>query len=179
MPIGWAIVIVVLWLAVAGLAVLVLGVLRQVTAQMQRPPQRRAMMGPTPGTPVPGFAAHDTGGVAFSGAQLRGQPSVLLFLSPGCGPCQELASEMRAAAAGELPASLTVLTDPGGAEALRLPAAVRTVVDPAREIADALEVPGRPFGIAVDDGGIIRATRVPNTLAELSMLASRVMPAAR
>ena len=105
----------------------------------------------------------------------RGQPSVLLFLSSGCAPCQQLADEMRAAAAAELPGSLVVLTDSGGAEALRLPAGVRSVVDPAREIGDALEVPGRPFAIAVDEGGIIRATRVPNTLAELSMLASRVI----
>jgi hypothetical protein len=40
-----------------------------------------------------------------------------------------------------------------------------------------LEVPGRPFAIAVAGDGTIRATRVPNTLAELSMLAGRVMSA--
>jgi hypothetical protein len=177
MPLAWAIVIIVLWLAVACLAVVMLGVLRQVTAQLQRPPQRRVRMGPTPGTPVPGFTGHDTGGMPFTDAQLRGQPNVLLFLSSGCGPCQKLAGEMRGAGPDELPGSLTVVTDPGGAEALQLPAGLRVVLDPARDIADVLEVPGRPFAIAVAEDGIIRATRVPNTLAELSMLAGRVVSA--
>jgi hypothetical protein len=178
MPLAWAIVVIALWLAVICLAVVVLGVLRQVTAHLQSAPRRpQVRMGPKPGTPVPGFTGHDTGGMPFTGAQLRGQPSVLLFLSSGCGPCQKLAGEMRGAGPGELPGGLTVVTDPGGAEALQLPAGLRVVVDPARDIADVLEVPGRPFAIAVAGDGTIRATRVPNTLAELSMLAGRVMSA--
>jgi hypothetical protein len=177
MPVGWAIVIIVQWLAIAALAVVTLGVLRQVTGQLERAPKRQGRMGPTPGTKVPSFAAVDANGAEFTDAQLRGKPNVFLFLSSGCGPCAQLAAEMRSAELDWLASALTIFTDPGGGEALGLPAELRTAADPARKIATSLDIEGRPFAVAVDESGIVRATRVPNTVADLSALGRRVIPA--
>jgi hypothetical protein len=167
MPIAWAIVIIALWLAVAGLAVIVLGVLRQVTTNGQRAPgQSSRMMGPARGTQVPDFVG-----------RLRDRPNVLLFLSSGCGPCQQLVDDMRATGLGDLIGGLTVLTDPGGAAALSLPADVHAVEDHEKKVALALDIQGRPFAVAVDENGIVRATSVPNKVADLFGLAVRARPA--
>src|SRR5271155_5086470 len=112
MPIGWAIVIIALWLAVIALTVVVLGVLRQVMPYLERAGAQSAMpmpmpaQGPAVGSRLPGFAARDNHGDVVNAAQLRGKPSVLLFLSSGCSPCIALAEELGHADQGELAGSL-------------------------------------------------------------------------
>jgi len=178
MPIGWAITVVVLCVAVVALAIVVLGLLRQVTPVLERAAEAQSgaappAMGPEVGRPLPHFAGTGPDG-EITDEQLRGQPSVLLFLSTGCGPCQSLARELRTADLGSLTARLVVVTEPDGPRELALPADLRVVTQRASEVSDPLSVFGFPFAIAVDHDGVVKATHVPNTVQHLESLAAAI-----
>jgi hypothetical protein len=173
MPIGWAVTVVVLCVAVVVLAVIMLGLFRQVTPVLEeaaaaiRAVPAIGSQGPPVGHRVPDFAASGPGGMITAG-QLRGGPSVLLFLSVGCGPCEQLAAQLRDAAPGDLTGQLVVVTGPDGPQALGLPAGLRILTEQNREISGPLSVIGTPFAIALDPDGVVTATRVTNTLEQLS-----------
>ena len=177
MPVGWAIAIVALWAATLALAVVVLGILRQVTPALERAATLLAGLGPghegpSVGEQVPEFAARDTDGELVSDQELRSRPYVLLFLSSGCGPCQQLAGEIRRADLGALPSQLIIVTTPDAPQALGLPAGLRVVTESSNEITGPLNIQGLPFAVAVDPGGTVRAADVPSTVKHLDNLAA-------
>jgi hypothetical protein len=55
--------------------------------------------GPAVGTVVGGFATVTTGGAPLTSADVA--DSVVLFLSPGCGPCRDVAAAVAGRPAGE------------------------------------------------------------------------------
>jgi hypothetical protein len=184
MPVGWAIVVVVQWLAIIALTVVVLGVLRQVAPRLERaaaPPVRDLRnQGPAVGSKLPGFTARDGSGESVGGAAvLRGRPGVLLFLSASCGPCLTLATELGGLdpAAG-LAGVLTVVSDPEGAGTLPFPAWLRVLTVPDGQALDILNVHARPFAIAVGADGAVQAKRMLNKMAQLAELAAAVRPRA-
>jgi hypothetical protein len=175
MPIDWEITVVILCVAVAALSIIVLGLLRQVTPVLERAAataggQSPLIIGPTTGNPLPDFTAAGADGL-MTGTQLRGSPAVLLFLTQGCGPCQDLAHQMRNADLGPLADQLVIITGPDDAQALGIPAHLMVLTERDRQVSDALSVNGTPFAIAVDPDGIVKAARVPNTIAQLEDLA--------
>jgi methylamine dehydrogenase accessory protein MauD len=174
MPVGWAITVVVLCVAVVSLFVVVLGLMRQVIPVLDRTPDMAAaprMAGPEIGRPLPHFTAAGPDG-EFTNEHLRNRPALLLFLSVGCGPCEILAGELRSANLGDLADELVVVTSQEGADKLRLPADLRVMAERDREVARALSVASYPYAVAVDPRGIVKATRVPNTVEHLESLAS-------
>jgi hypothetical protein len=181
MPIGWAIVVIVQWLAIISLTAVVLGVLRQVTPRLEAPagPQRPRLrdQGPAVGTRMPVFRARDKGSEIISAELLAGQPSTLLFASASCGPCMKLARELGTVPPpAELAGSLIVVTDPDGAETLNLPSWLRLVTMPDGECAQVLGIQGRPFAMTVDADEIVTAKRPVNTVAQLTSVAAAAVP---
>jgi hypothetical protein len=176
---GWIALIVALWLMVISLAVLVLGLINRV-GQLERsaaaqPEGRRAVRGPQPGTRLPVVSRHERLAAASGTASKR----LILFLSSSCGPCTRLASDLRAAAATEervqaLPPAdveLLVVTDLGGAEVFGDLVVAELVVQSDGELSSAWDVPGTPFGVSVDETGVVRASGFASTLAQLNDLA--------
>jgi hypothetical protein len=178
MPTGWAIVIVVQWLAIAALIVVVLGVLRQMASHLERAAAGPVMQFLPPaaevGTRLPTFASVGDGGVTEPATLLAGRPAVMLFLSAGCAPCLSLAAEIASSdLPGELGRSLIAVTAPGNESVIvRLPAGVRVVTVPDAECARVLGIPGRPFAMAVNADGVITAKQPVNTLAQLTDMAT-------
>jgi methylamine dehydrogenase accessory protein MauD len=175
MPAGWAVAIVVLWVAVLALAVVVLGILRQITPVLER--AARAGLGPdnqgpVVGDPVPHFSARDLAGEVVDEQSLRGQPVLLLFLSIGCGPCETLAAEIRRADLGDLARQLLVVTRPDGPRVLGIPAGLRVVIESEDEVTGPLSVIGLPFAIAIDATGVVKSAQVPNTVKHLTNMAA-------
>lgn len=170
----WIVLIVVLWLVVIGETVLVLGLSRRLTAlEMTRGPvdhAHDATMGAlAPGNPVPREVADQLGSVP---ADTSDGSSVILFLSPGCGPCMKLADELAEPSREghiEEDVEIVVVTNQAGAE--RFGHIGRTVIDTSATIARGFRVPGTPFGFAVDSKGIIRGVAVPNDADDLRHLA--------
>jgi hypothetical protein len=175
MPIGWAITVVVLCVAVIVLAVIVLGLLRQVTPVLERVAAgtgtlgSHAHNGPAVGSPLPHFAVPGPDG-EFTAEQLRGQATVLLFLTVGCGPCQELAEEMSRTQLGHLAGQVVVITSPDGPQELGIPAGVRILTEREKEVSGPLSVVGTPFAVAMDEEGIVRFAVVLNTVDQLEVL---------
>ena len=121
MPVGWAVVVVVQWVAIVALAAVVLGVLRRLAPQLERAEPVKVLnpgrQGAEVGVKLPAFAARDEDGRPAGDERLLGRPSVLLFLSAGCGPCLDLARDLEMISADQtarLAASLIVMTDADG-----------------------------------------------------------------
>jgi hypothetical protein len=172
MPLGWAVTVVVLCVAVVVLTVVVLGMLRQVAPILERAAASQAgaaleFQGPPIGQQIPDFTVSGPEG-EVTAEQLRGRSSVLLFLSVGCGPCEQLAAQLRDADPEDLPHLLIVVTGPEGPHGLNLPTRLQTVIEHEAEISHPLSVVGTPLAIAVDSEGIVTAVRVVNTLEQLT-----------
>jgi hypothetical protein len=178
MPTGWAIVIVVQWVAIVALVIVVLGILRQLAAHLDRAPATESVLriqssAAAVGTRLPAFASAGDGGVTEPATLPGGQPAVLLFLSAGCAPCQSLAAEISGSdLPGELSGSLIAVTAPGSESSIRLPAGVRVLAVPDAECTRVLGVPGRPFAMAVNADGVITAKQLVNTRAQLTSMAA-------
>jgi hypothetical protein len=177
----WIVLFVALWLVVIGETVLVLGLSRRLTTLESTGTRvaAGATMGAIPvGTPIPREAA-DRLAIPSPDAAIRS--SVILFLSPGCGPCHKLADALNGQTLGRGPGDhldIIVVTNEAGAE--RFSHVGRTVRDPEGTLAKGLGVPGTPFGFAIDPQGIIRSIGiVPNALDDLKKLAVPLVVSAR
>jgi hypothetical protein len=174
MPIGWAITVVVLCVAVAILSIVVLGLLRQITPVLERAAslgEFSPLSGPAVGSQLPHFAAEGPDGLVTA-EQLRGAPVLLLFLSVGCGPCHDLAEELSRADIGDLAPQLVVVTGAGGLRELGLPAGLRVLTETDSEVRGALSVTSSPLVIGVSPDGIVRSVDPVNTVGQLRGLAS-------
>jgi hypothetical protein len=95
---AWIIVIICLWVVVAGLVVVVAGVLRRVAVALESQP----VSGPSPGrrigpvtdSPLPGIVVGEASGRAITLSDLHG-PFVLAILTSHCAPCLAIADWLR------------------------------------------------------------------------------------
>src|SRR5215831_11821228 len=173
MQLGWEILVVTQWLAIVILAAIVLGVLRQITPVLERAVAIRAAasdplglgQGPRIGDRLPHFMAQGPEGTVLSEGQLDGRASVLLFLSPGCGPCTDLLQEIGQADLGRLSDELVIVTT-GSQDQGALGTATGPLVltEPDGEVSAAFKVKARPFAVAVDKTGIVRGSGFANHL---------------
>jgi len=180
--------IVALWVTVACLIVVVIGALRQIASYLERessghasspqaqdePAERGPLggQGPDLGTQLPNLAARDANGELAGLLGTSDRARLLVFLSSRCAPCQTLAAEMRRSDPAHLASYLTIVADRNDAGSLELPAGLPLVTLAAHEIKGDLGIPGTPFVIAVDEGGIVRGKQVPTTVAQLASFAN-------
>jgi hypothetical protein len=148
----WGVAFVVLWLLVVVLCVVVVALARQVGTLHLRLGPRGALEiddeGPPLGeAPPPMPARTRDGGTTTLGGP--GNPRLVLFWSPTCSICEEVAPAMPAAAAA------------GGLTPMILH-------DPDAE--RAYDVPGTPFVLVMDGMGIVRGKGTVNNLEQLEGL---------
>jgi hypothetical protein len=90
----WLVSYIALWMLLLALGVVVVSLLRNVgllattVQQIQTGVEDTLTLGV--GAPVPELPLKTLSGQATSLAAHRGTPAVLVFVSPGCGPCHEL-----------------------------------------------------------------------------------------
>jgi thiol-disulfide isomerase/thioredoxin len=118
-------------------------------------------VGLPPGAPAPAFAVADIGGASVSLEDLLapGQPLLLMFMSPRCGPCQELLPAV-AEWQGEHAERLTVaIAGDGTTEELRAEASEfdldRILADEDGDVYSAYEANGTPSAVLVAPDGTI------------------------
>ena len=176
----WVVLVVALWLVVIGETVLVLGLSRRLTA-LESPRTTHvggATMGAMPiGTPIPREIADR---LAIPSPDTAISASVILFLSPECGPCRTLADAVKAQTIGRDAGQdfeIVVVTNEAGVE--RFSHVGRTVLDPVGATARSLSVPGTPFGFGTDSQGIIRRIGLANTVDDVRQLAAAPSPASQ
>jgi hypothetical protein len=148
----WAVAFVVQWLLLITLVIVVIALARQVGTLHLRLGPRGALEiddeGPMLGeAPPPAPAREATGATVMLGGP--GPARVILFSSPTCGVCKEVAPALGPAAA-----------------AVRY--AAQILHDPAAE--RSWNVPGTPFAVVLDTAGVVRAKGTVNNLEQIEGL---------
>lgn len=173
----WIVAFVALWVLTLLLAVVVTGLLRRVTAVLERaearvagtaaPPDRGGL---EPGSHVPPFVVRDDAGAPVPSEDLLASGGVVLFMDADCDPCQRLAEEL--AQVGDTLDGLplvVVLREP--AADLTLPPGVPTLYQPNREASTAFRNIASPQAFAVDAAGVVRERAIASRLEDLRRLA--------
>jgi hypothetical protein len=177
MPVGWAILVIALWVVVVALAATVIGLLRRLMPLLQQAGSEPAagpvalFGGPPTGSQIPHFTARTPDGDPADERQLLGSPTVIVFMSASCGPCRQLAEKISNADLNGLLEQLVVVTDPAGRDDLALPAGLRLLLEPGHEVSRAFAVNGFPFAVAVDGDGTVRDKLPVSTVDQLAILA--------
>jgi hypothetical protein len=148
----WTVAFVVLWILLVVLCVVVVALARQVGTLHLRLGPRGALEidteGPAVGEAPPARSARSAeGGTVVVGGP--GARRLVLFSSPTCSVCAEVAPALPAAAA-----------------AVRL--VPQIVHDPEAE--HALDIPGTPFLLVFDEQGIVRGKGTVNNLEQVEGL---------
>ncbi|MDA8062831.1 MAG: hypothetical protein M0T80_10485 [Actinomycetota bacterium] len=162
MAAGWVVLIAALWASVLALAAVVLALARRVSALGGE--ATAPALGPPPGTLLDAPEGA-TGDRAPAGR-------LYLFLSGGCQPCRALLDELRAAdwsevadAGVEVVVFADVELDPIAA------GSVRQVVSDPGTTRTRFGVRATPYAVALDEGGWVRASRVPTSFATVVEMA--------
>jgi hypothetical protein len=174
MSAAWVALVVTLWLVVALLVVLVLGLIRRVgqleSAGSAGDRTGPAGTGPVSGSPPPIVRGYEHLATVSDDAAAR----VVLFLSSSCMTCRRLGGELTLALADDDPRGLfftdielVLVTDPEGASALAEVGASQLVTDSDGELRRNWSIPGTPFAVVIDETGVIRASGFTSTLARL------------
>jgi methylamine dehydrogenase accessory protein MauD len=162
-------------MVVAALCVIVVALARQIGTLHLRLGPRGALEldaeGPPLGAVVEPLDLMDSRARPVTVAA-RGEAQLLMFVSPGCPMCDAVLPAVDAVSRGdELAPYILSDSTPDEAEALtsrlRLGAPVLAALDLARE----LEIPGTPYVVVLDAGGVVRAKGTVNNLEQVEGLA--------
>ncbi len=166
---------VLLWLAFIGVAVVMLGLLRQVGLLHERSSPMGAMItdhGPDIGDAAPQFELPDNRGAAVKIGGPSARPTLLMFTAPTCPVCDKLFPLIKSIAKAEK-ISVVMISDGAPDEHERFLAKhelgeIRYVV--SAEVGMAFQVGKIPYGVLLDDSGVIRAKGLTNTREHLESL---------
>lgn len=181
---------VLLWIAFLGLAVLMLGLIRQIGLLHERSSPMGAMItdhGPDIGDAAPSFNLADIHGrpvqigvsagpvpvgAAGVAAGAEARPTLLMFTAPTCPVCDKLFPIIRSIARAERLA-VVMVSDGAPDEHQRFLEShelgpIRYVV--SAEIGMAFQVGKIPYGVLLDAQGVIRAKGLTNTREHLESL---------
>jgi methylamine dehydrogenase accessory protein MauD len=170
----WAVSYAALWLVVVLLCVIVVALARQIGTLHLRLGPRGALEMDAEGPPL-GEAPPPIEAVALGGERTAiggpGDGRLLLFVSPGCLVCESVLPGLEpvAAAAGMTPIVIVEL-DPEEARVAFSPRSARVPVIAGVEVVRAYDVPGTPYVVVLDAGGVVRAKGTPNSLEEMEGL---------
>jgi len=168
-----------LWIAVIGLGVLVLALLRQIGVLNERIAPAGALLGaegPRPGTAAPIVEVEDWGGgsLRIGGEDPDGRSSLVLFVSPTCPVCKTLLPQARAVCAEEDGDTRLILASDGPrAEHAEFVAAHRASGEPyvlSATLGLTYQVGRLPYAVLIDGDGVLRARGLVNTREHLESL---------
>ena len=171
---------IVLWIAVLGLTVVMLGLMRQVGLLHERSSPMGAMItdhGPDIGDKAPEFELPDYFGrsAQLGGVAADGRPTLVMFTAPTCPVCDKLFPIIKSIARAEN-IGVIMVSDGAPEEHARFLEShelgqIRYVV--SAEIGMAFQVGKIPYGVLLDGQGVIRAKGLTNTRASIWKACSR------
>jgi methylamine dehydrogenase accessory protein MauD len=173
---------VVLWLVVLVVGFLLFAAIRQIGLLSWRleqlaatTPSRIERNGLQPGTKAPDFTLPDTGGEAVSLREYHGRKALLVFMQPGCGPCEALAAELNRYLNRDGLAVLAISNaDPEENRRWReeIGAKFPILAQQHLSVSRQYQAFATPFAFLVDEEGMIRARGVANKKQHLDLLFS-------
>jgi hypothetical protein len=156
------------WVAIALLALVVSGLVRQVHA-LTSGHVHGGEVGPRTGSPAPALSRLGSGQAG----------TVLLFLSEGCGPCEEILDEAASLAAGAAAHDVAVRAlYPSTAPSLPRapsadPPADLTLLDGEATLFEQYMIPATPFAVLVDATGRVARSEPLGSRRALRQLLDR------
>lgn len=174
----WIVAVVALWVLLALVAFIVLGLVRRTTSILERLESQirqpgMLVGGPPTGSSLPAFEAMDATGSAVRSSDLAGEPSIWLLMTSECEPCQRLASELRGRD-GHLTGGRLVIATDDSPVALGVPPGIMVLQPLDDSISTVFGTAFTPYAFSTDARGIVRETMIPQTVEELELLASRL-----
>lgn len=168
---------ILLWIALIGLAVVSLGLMRQIGLLHERSSPMGAMItdhGPDIGDQAPQFDLPDYFGrnLRIGGASATGRPNLLMFTAPTCPVCDKLFPILQSIAKAEN-IDITLISDGAPEEHAAFLKKhdlkqIRYLV--SAEVGMAFQVGKIPYGVLLDREGIIRSKGLTNTREHLESL---------
>ena len=170
----WTVSYVVLWVLVLVLCMVVVALARQIGTLHMRLGPRGALEidseGPALGEAPPAIEIESLAGEVLTIGG-PGVARVLMFVSPGCHLCEQVIPSLRAIA-GDGAYSPVVVSDADMYETstgLKI-RDIPVPVVPGPAIARQYTVPGTPYLVVLDEGGIVRAKGTVNNLEQVEGL---------
>ena len=168
-----------LWVAVAGLALVILALVRQLGVLHERIAPAGALMlarGPAVGEAAPVVDVTDLGGSPhrIGAARTDGRSTLMLFVSPSCPICKTLYPVLLASRRDELAWLDVILASDGNADEHRDFVRKNTLERFPYILSTALglgyQVSRLPYAVLIDAGGILRARGLVNSREHLESL---------
>jgi methylamine dehydrogenase accessory protein MauD len=167
----------VLWVAVVALALVVFALARQIGVLYERVSPMGALMmdtGPKVGSNAPVFALTDLAGHAVNLGTPSPRATLVFFLSPTCPVCKKLLPVLRSSALAERKwLSVVLASDGDGAEHRRFVERAGLAAFPyvlSQELGLAYHVSKLPYGVLLDERGVVRAKGLVNSREQLESL---------
>lgn len=175
----WVIAFVGLWIFVLVLGVIVLGLVRRVSTFLETAESRALGLdvpadfgGLVPGDQVPRFEVWERDGTKVDSSALVAAPVVLLFIDPGCGPCEDLARLMEASGQWSDGTRYVIITeDTEDATTFRFPPGATVLYQRGRSVSTAFKNIAAPQAFALA-GNVVVGKAVPESIEALSRLAA-------
>ena len=171
----WLVSYIALWAVVLFQGVVIFLLLRQLGVIYLGTARGVARDGLPVGERAPDFAAADLDGRPVSLADFRGRPLLLIFGSPGCGPCRQLVPDLNRFAQERREELRVLFLSRGEAEEARrfasdLGVRVPVATHPDDELLDIYRARVTPFAFLIDGEGVIRAKGLANNREHLELL---------
>lgn len=167
----------VLWTAVIALAFVVFALARQIGVLYERISPMGALMmdtGPKVGTSSPVFALKDLAGHAVNLGAPSPRSTLVFFVSPTCPVCKKLLPVVKSAAATERRwLSIVLASDGDPDEHRRFVERAGLSAFPyvlSQDLGLAFHVSKLPYGVLLDERGVVRAKGLVNTREQLESL---------
>ena len=127
------------------------------------------------GAPAPGFSLPNIDGetVTLDALRARGRPVVLVFVSPGCGPCQTWSPELlrwQAMLANEITIAMISDGTPAQNRAIVGDGGAQVLVQEKLEVMKAYRVSGTPVTVLVNAEGMVASKPISGAIAGESFI---------
>lgn len=178
---AWIVAYMILLTVVVLMGILLVGTLRRISplleqaeAKLRLMPSELAPAGLPPGTAVPHFESQGLDGSAFGASDLRGTPSVVLFVDADCEPCRGLVAELKRYGVDDVDTRVVAVVDnPSDGASLRAIPGVTVIRQAEREVARVFQSSVTPQAFVVDATGVVVESGNPNSLEDLRELVRR------
>jgi thiol-disulfide isomerase/thioredoxin len=174
----WIAAFVVLWVGFLALAVILLGLVRRMSPILERAEAQLGIhggKGSFGGAPVasavgPFQLVDSDGRTAFSREAVE-EPTLLLFVAPGCQPCEQILHGLDGVGERYEDVPFHVVMEEGGE--VEAPPGVSLLYERGHAASAAFQTVATPHAFVVDHGGLVIDHRIPGSAEDLRQMALR------
>lgn len=175
----WIAGFVVLWIGFLALAVILLGLLRRMSPILERAEAQLGVhggKGSFGGAPVASavapFQLVDAAGRTVLSRETVEEPTLLLFVAPGCQPCEQILGALDGVGERYEGMPFHVVVEEGEGE-VAAPAGVPLLYERDHAASAAFQTIVTPHAFVIDHGGLVLDQRIPGSADDLRQMALR------